>query len=67
MLDSGLVRECDKRQDRELDDERRRYYRATDSGLRAARAEANRLEAAVAAAQSKKLLGRRFNAAGAKR
>ena len=67
MLDSGLVRECDERPDRELDDERRRYYRATDAGLRAARAEAARLEAAVAAAQAKKLLGRRLNVAGAKR
>jgi DNA-binding PadR family transcriptional regulator len=66
MLDSGLVRECDERPDRELDDERRRYYRATDTGLRTARAEAARLEAAVAAAQSKKLLGRRLNVAGAK-
>ena len=67
MLDSGLVKECDKRPDRELDDERRRYYRATDIGLRAARAEAARLEAAVAAAHSKKLLGRRLNVTEAKR
>ena len=67
MLDAGLVTECAKRPDRELDDERRRYYRATDLGLRAVRAEAARLEGAVAAAQSKKLLGRRFDVAGAKR
>ncbi|HKC15077.1 MAG TPA: PadR family transcriptional regulator [Steroidobacteraceae bacterium] len=67
MLDAGLVKECGKRLDRELDDERRRYYRATDLGLRAVRAEAARLEGAVAAAQSKKLLGRRFDVAGAKR
>jgi len=67
MLDSGLVKECDKRPDRELDDERRRYYRVTDIGLRVARAEAARLEAAVAAAQSKKLLGRRLNVTEVKR
>jgi DNA-binding PadR family transcriptional regulator len=61
MLESGLIEECGGRSDRELDDERRRYYRATEIGLRAARYEAARLEAAVAAAQSKKLLGRGLN------
>lgn len=58
MLDSGLVEECDERPDPDLDDERRRYYRATDLGLRAVRREAERLAAAVAAAQAKKVLAR---------
>jgi DNA-binding PadR family transcriptional regulator len=67
MLGSGLVSECDQRPDWQLDDERRRYYRATDTGLRAARAEAARLATAVAAAKSRKLLGGRLSASGAKR
>ena len=58
MLAAGLVEECDERPDPDLDDERRRYYRATKSGLRAVRAEAVRLAAAVSAAQAKKLLPR---------
>jgi DNA-binding PadR family transcriptional regulator len=58
MLAAGLVEECDERPDPDLDDERRRYYRATEAGLRAVRAEAVRLAAAVSAARAKKLLPR---------
>jgi DNA-binding PadR family transcriptional regulator len=65
MLDAGLVAECEERPDPELDDERRRYYRATDLGLRTVRAEAARLATAVAAARSKNLLGARPAKAGA--
>src|SRR5882672_4590502 len=51
MLAAGLVEESDERPDPSLDDERRRYYRMTDLGRRAARAEARRLAGAVAAAR----------------
>lgn len=56
MLAGGLVEESEERPDPDLDDERRRYYRVTEAGLRAARAEAARLAAVVARAQSKQLL-----------
>lgn len=56
MLAAGLVEESDQRPDPQLDDERRRYYRATELGLRVARAEARRLAQAVAAARAKRLL-----------
>src|SRR5581483_5834476 len=56
MLASSLVEEADERPDPGLDDERRRYYRATNFGQRVVRAEANRLAAAVRAARRKKML-----------
>src|SRR5215470_13353243 len=40
MLAARLVEESDWRPDPQLDDERRRYYRITDFGTRAVRAEA---------------------------
>ncbi|HXW17127.1 MAG TPA: helix-turn-helix transcriptional regulator, partial [Candidatus Acidoferrales bacterium] len=43
MLELGLITEIEKRPARELDDERRRYYRITPLGIAAARAEAGRL------------------------
>ena len=58
MLAAGLVEESDERPDPELDDERRRYYRITAIGLKTVRAEAQRLSTAVAAARSRRLLGR---------
>ena len=58
MLAAGLVEESDERPDPELDDERRRYYRITAMGLKTVRAEAQRLSTAVAAARSRRLLGR---------
>ena len=58
MLADGMIEETDERPDPELDDERRRYYRLTDLGLRVARAEAERLERLVNTARSKKLLSR---------
>jgi DNA-binding PadR family transcriptional regulator len=57
LLDGGLVREEGERPDLALGDERRRYYRLTELGLRVARAEARRLDAMVRAARQKKLLG----------
>ena len=65
MLEGGLVEESGERPDPDLDDERRRYYRITELGLRAARSEAGRLASAVAAAQAKKLLGRGLRGAKA--
>ncbi len=43
MLELRLIEESDDRPDPHLDDERRRYYRITDHGQRAARAEAARM------------------------
>lgn len=56
MLAAGMVEESDERPDPALDDERRRYYRLTELGLRVARAEAQRLAEAVKAARAKRLL-----------
>jgi DNA-binding PadR family transcriptional regulator len=57
MLEVGLIAEADERPDPALDDERRRYYRLTGFGQRAASAEALRLAALVAQARAKHLLG----------
>jgi len=43
LLESGLIEESDARPDPHLDDERRRYYRITPLGRKAARAEAARM------------------------
>ena len=43
MLELGLIEESDERPDPHLDDERRRYYRITASGRKAAQAEAVRM------------------------
>jgi DNA-binding PadR family transcriptional regulator len=59
MLAARLVEESDERPDADLDDERRRYYRLTELGARAVRAEAERLASAVAAARAKRLLSRK--------
>ena len=56
MLEAGLIAESDRRADPLLDDERRRYYRITDFGMRVVTAEAKRLVAAVAAARARRLL-----------
>jgi len=56
LLAKGLVEETDERPDPELDDERRRYYRLTDFGLRVLRAEAARLAELVRQAEAKQLL-----------
>lgn len=50
LLDQGLIAESDRRPDPALDDDRRRYFRITDLGERAARAEARRLRALLAEA-----------------
>jgi DNA-binding PadR family transcriptional regulator len=43
MLELGLIEETDDRPDPHLDDERRRYYRITKYGRKAAQAEAARM------------------------
>ena len=58
LLGQGLIEESEQRPDPELDDERRRYFRITSAGVRAARAEADRLEQLVLAARSHNLLTR---------
>lgn len=55
MLAAGLVEESNERPDSMNDDERRRYYRITTLGSRVVRAEAERLESALAAARAKRI------------
>lgn len=57
MLEAKLIEEADERPDPALDDERRRYYRLSDSGRQIARAEAARLATLVGVARSKRLMG----------
>jgi len=59
MLGDGLIAESEERPDPEWDDERRRYYRLTTAGRRAARAEALRMADQVAAARARKLVSTR--------
>ena len=58
MLEAGMVEESGERPDPAMDDQRRRYYRLTRRGHRAATQEAERLEALVRAARAKSLLRR---------
>jgi DNA-binding PadR family transcriptional regulator len=53
LLEQGLLDESMARPDREADDERRRYYRLTPRGRKAAEAEALRLEATARQARAK--------------
>lgn len=56
MLEGGLIEECGERIDPDLSDERRRYYRITRQGRRAAAAEAERLQSLVRIARAKSVL-----------
>jgi DNA-binding PadR family transcriptional regulator len=47
MKREGLIAESTRRPDPEIDDARRRYFRITEKGARAARAEADRLSKLV--------------------
>jgi DNA-binding PadR family transcriptional regulator len=58
MLEAGLIEEAGERPDPALNDERRRYYRITESGMRVASSEAKRLEMLVKMARNKALLGK---------
>lgn len=56
LLADGLVREAEGTDPEAPHDARRRYYALTDDGVRAARAEARRLERLVSAAHDRALL-----------
>jgi DNA-binding PadR family transcriptional regulator len=58
MLEAGLIEESGERSDPELNDERRRYYRITGKGWRAAVTEAERLQGLLRLARAKHLLQR---------
>jgi DNA-binding PadR family transcriptional regulator len=60
LLDAGLIEELDERPDPEHDDERRRYYRITKVGRKAAIAEARRLERLLADARATGLVPKRL-------
>jgi len=53
LLDNGYIDEDSARPDPELDDERRRYYRLTARGRKAAVSEARRLEVTAKQARAK--------------
>jgi len=53
MVEQGLIEESDERPDPHLDDERRRYYRITPFGRRAAQAEAVRMRDLVEMARQR--------------
>jgi len=60
MLDSGLVRESDKRVDPEMADQRRIYYQITGMGAEALAAELERYQRIVTIAQQRKLFPKTF-------
>jgi DNA-binding PadR family transcriptional regulator len=59
LLEQGLIAELEERPDPEHDDERRRYYRLTAAGRRAAIAEAGHLEKLLADARASGLAPKR--------
>ena len=59
MLSDGLIEEVHTRSKSDPEDERRRYFRLTPAGSRAAAVEARRLEALVLESRAKKLLTKR--------
>ena len=58
LLEAGLIKESEERSDPQLNDERRRYYRITGKGRRAAVAEVERLQGLLRAARAKRLMPR---------
>lgn len=58
MIAAGFIEEADERPDPRLDDERRRYYRATPLGRAVLAAEAARMSALVNAARAKRVRAR---------
>jgi DNA-binding PadR family transcriptional regulator len=59
LLEQGLIQELEERPDPAHDDERRRYYRLTKAGRRAAIDEARQLEKLLSDARSSGLLPKR--------
>jgi len=55
MLAAHLIEEADERPDPTLDDERRRYYRATHLGIAVLDAETARMSTLVSAARAKRV------------
>ncbi len=55
MLKAGLIEESSERPDPDLDDERRRYYRLTDLGVRTLDAEVDRIEHLARTARSRRM------------
>jgi len=60
LLEEGYIEELEERPDSANDDERRRYYRLTRSGRRAAIEEARQLERLLSDARSSGLLPKRI-------
>ena len=60
MMEAGLIRECDKRVDPSMDDERRIYYELTGLGRKALEAELDRYREVVAVATDKRLTRNAF-------
>ncbi len=56
LLAKGLIQETEERPAPDLDDARRRYYRLTAAGRKAAREEASRLAEVVRMARARELL-----------
>jgi DNA-binding PadR family transcriptional regulator len=56
LLEEGFIEELDPREDVELGQERRRYYRLTSSGRKLARSEADRLAGFLRVARTRKIL-----------
>jgi DNA-binding PadR family transcriptional regulator len=59
LLEQGFIEELEERPDPQHDDERRRYYRLTKSGKRAAMEEARQLEKLLADARATGLVRKR--------
>jgi DNA-binding PadR family transcriptional regulator len=59
LLEQGLIEELEERPDPEHDDERRRYYRLTKAGKRAATEEARHLEKLLSDARASGLVRKR--------
>jgi DNA-binding PadR family transcriptional regulator len=58
MMASGLLEEADERPDPQMDDERRRYYRATTLGRDVLSAETARMSTLVTTARAKRVRAR---------
>ena len=56
LLESGLIEELAEPPDPSHDDERRRYYQLTATGIAVARGEAERIAGQLAAARQRRLL-----------
>ena len=60
LLEEKLIEEVDARENTNLSDERRRYYRLTSAGRKLARSEAERLADLLRVARTKKILTGRY-------